>query len=444
MTVDPYLAAALTIGVACVWPAWMADRRRTQAARRSVAAAREAGRHEPTTLRPWIDPSRCCGSALCVSACPEGDVLTVAAGVAVVADAAACVGHGACVSACPTGAVELVFGSPGRTVELPDVGPDFQTNVPGVYAAGELGGMGLIANAVEQGVEAASRLATDRPLRPRGGVDLVVVGAGPAGIAAGLEAIRRGLTVEVWDQATLGGAIRSYPRNKIVTTRGFRFPGRARVRRGTVSKEELVAEVEAAVADARLVVRSGEQVVGVEALDAGLAVSARSGRRRVAARVLLAVGRRGSPRRLGVPGEDSSRVWYALPEPERLAGQRVVVIGGGDAGVEAACALAALAGPPPVLAVRDAAVNQPRAINRRRLASMVAEGRVELLLEAEARAVTPDGVRFDVRGEEHVVPAGAVVVQIGGTLPTALLHACGVTTRTHRGERGSVGAPRPA
>ena len=138
-----------------IWAIYLGLRRRTDARSRATReAAAEAGLLEPSSLHPKIDPVKCLGCGACVSVCPEGDVLGMINGKAELIEPSECIGHGACKAACPRDAITLVFGTETRGVDIPHVGPDFQTNVPGIFIAGELGGMGLIRNAIEQGRQA--------------------------------------------------------------------------------------------------------------------------------------------------------------------------------------------------------------------------------------------------------------------------------------------------
>ena len=115
-----------------------------------IKIAKELGIHEPVTLHPVVDVNSCIQSGACITACPEKDILGIRNGKAVTINASRCVGHSACFSACPVSAISLHIGTETRGVELPHVSPNFESNVEGVYIAGEMGGMGLIKNAVEQ------------------------------------------------------------------------------------------------------------------------------------------------------------------------------------------------------------------------------------------------------------------------------------------------------
>src|SRR5688500_12003728 len=221
-----------------VVPAFVYIQLTERIARAARAKSIEPGRQEPVTIQPFVNLAVCMGSGACVPAWPE-NVLKVVDGQAVAVNMSACIGHGSCVPACPVNAIELVFGSEKRGIDIPEVGPNFETNVAGLFVAGELGGMGLIAAAAEQGVKAMNNATVGLQKQP-GRVDVVIVGAGPAGIAAGLAARRGGLQYVALDQAAAGGAVRHYPRKKLVFTRPMSLPMYGTVNLKQLQKEELV------------------------------------------------------------------------------------------------------------------------------------------------------------------------------------------------------------
>ena len=124
-----------------------------------IEKAKALGLYEPVSLHPVVDTETCIGSGACIAACPERDIFGLVEGHVKVINASRCVGHGACFHACPVQAITLFMGTEKRGVELPHVSPDFETNIPGLYIAGELGGMGLIKNAVEQGKQAVENIS---------------------------------------------------------------------------------------------------------------------------------------------------------------------------------------------------------------------------------------------------------------------------------------------
>ncbi len=427
-----YLAVLAAIFVVFFMPALVAFLREEREAREELRLAKESGRHEPVSIRPWIPPDLCVGCAACVTACPEGKIIRVIDGTAVVVNASSCVGHGACAAACPTEAIELVFGSERRGVEIPAVSPEFESNIPGLFIAGELGGMGLIANAIEQGKQAMDHIRRSKPKAPEGGVDVVIVGAGPAGVSAGLQAAKMGLSHVVLEQSEHGGAIRTFPRKKLIMTRGFELPGVAKVPAGTMTKEELLEICQKAVSD--FTIAEGERVLGVGGAKGQFEVRT-DARVLKAGRVLLAVGRRGTPRELGVPGENSEKVAYRLLEPEEWQYSHILVVGGGDSAVEAAMALGQQPGNRVTLSYRKAQINRPRVKNQELLQAAVERGEVTLLLGSTVTEILGDRVDLDQGGMEVVLPNDRVFVFIGGVLPTKLLNDCGIQVERHFGKR---------
>ena len=196
---------------------------------------------QPVSLHPKVNLGACIGSGACVTACPEKDVLAVVDGKARLINPNACIGHGECLRACPVEAIQLVIGTEKRGVEIPLLATDFQTNVPGLYVVGELGGMGLIYNAMTQGLQALKAIV-QRPIAKSQGIhQLAIVGAGPAGIAAALAALEAELDFVILDQESVGGTVLQYPRHKIVMTRPVELPLYGKLKVTEVSKEALLA-----------------------------------------------------------------------------------------------------------------------------------------------------------------------------------------------------------
>ncbi|MGB5704381.1 MAG: FAD-dependent oxidoreductase, partial [Polyangiales bacterium] len=301
------------------------EQAQTESGRRELEELRAMGDILPASIHPRIDPIRCIGSGACVYACPEKSVLTVVNGRGVLTNPLGCIGHGACASACPVQAISLVFGTAKRGLELPQVDPDFQTNQPGVYIVGELGGMGLIRNAVSQGRQAADHIVGGER-RGRGEtLDALVVGAGPAGTSATLRLMEAGLRVLLLEREAFGGTITHYPRAKVVMTGSLDFPMYGRVSKRKMSKEQLVSLWEDIRKKTGLRVAVGELVEKIERRSDDSWLVTSTGGVFEAANVLLALGRRGSPRKLGVPGEEHAKVAYRVIEPEVFRDQQVLV-----------------------------------------------------------------------------------------------------------------------
>ena len=408
--------------------------RRKHAEKRSIAlrnAAIEAGLVEPPSLHPKIDTSRCIGCGSCVAACPEGDVLGLIQGKAELVAPSECIGHGACRASCPVGAIELVFGTERRGIELPHVGPDFQTNVPGLYIAGELGGMGLIRNAIEQGHQAMDQIAK-RPRQPGMDYDVVIIGAGPAGFSASLAAIEHKLRYLTLEQDTFGGTVSHYPRGKLVMTAPAHLPRYGKVKFGEISKESLLAFWGKVSSENNLNIRFQERAESIEPGARGFTITTPK-RKLTAGAILLTIGRRGSPRQLGVPGEELPKTVYRLIEPEQYRKKRVLVVGGGDSALEAAASLAEEADAAVTLAYRGNALGRAKPKNRERIRINSEAGRIDLWFDTEVEKIAEDHVVLKRNGAAHQVPNDAVIVCAGGVLPTALLKATGVEVATKFG-----------
>ena len=296
-----------------------------------------AGLTEPASLHPAFDPNRCIGSGACVPACPE-KAIGLIKGKGHLVKPAVCIGHGACVAACPHDAITLVFGTAKRGMDIPQINPNFETNVPGIFIAGELGGMGLIRKAVEQGRQSIESI---RKLKSGGQpLDVVIVGAGPAGLAASLGALEKKMRFVIVEQEdSLGGTVYHYPRNKIVMTAPMHLPMLGKVKMSEISKEALMEFWQGVVRKTGLKINFSERMETIARNGNGFAVKTSRGSYNTKA-VLLAIGRRGTPRKLEVPGEDLPKVVYRLIDPEQYHSKHVLVVGGGDSALEAALAVA--------------------------------------------------------------------------------------------------------
>jgi thioredoxin reductase/ferredoxin len=430
---------ALALFIYFLWE--RADRKKEGAARRIAEDVRAMGDVVATSLSPSINPSLCIGSGACVSACPEKSVIALVQGRAQLVNPLGCIGHGACATACPVDAIKLVYGTSTQGVELPVLDSHFQTNQAGVYVAGELGGMGLIRNAVAQGRQAADHIVAGAPGQaPRrglgGALDALVVGAGPAGISATLRLMEAGLSVLLVDREGLGGTILHYPRAKVVMTGTLDFPVYGKVRGQKLSKEQLMELWLDIQRRWRPPLSTGHLVTGLKpAPDGMIEVVAEHASWR-AANVILALGGRGSPRKLDVAGEQSAKVSYRLLEPAEFRGKHVLVVGGGNSAVESALSLADFSACASVsLSYRRKEFARCRADNKRRIMECIRSGSVRALLPTEVVAIEPDAVLLsDEQKRTQRVQNDAVIVQAGGTPPAQLLASFGIQMVTKYGE----------
>jgi thioredoxin reductase/Pyruvate/2-oxoacid:ferredoxin oxidoreductase delta subunit len=398
-----------------------------------LAEAKTAGLDVPPSIHPFINPSRCLGCAVCATACPEKDVLGMVREKAVLITAANCVGHGACKDACPTDAIHLVLGTKEHGVEVPVLHPDFQTNLPGVFVAGELGGMGLIRNAIEQGRQVMESVRRLEGMGGKDRTDVVIVGAGPAGFSATLAAKEHGLRARTLEQDSLGGAVAHYPRRKLVLTAPVVLPMVGPVKLRETTKEALLEMWTRVERETGVRIDYGEKVTSIEREANGFVVTSNSGTIRCRA-VVLAIGRRGSPRRLGAEGENLPKVVYLLEDPADHRGSRVLVVGAGDSAVEAAVTLSDEPGTQVTLSCRGDSFPRAKPLNRKKLEEREQDGRIRVMRKSTVEKVEADTAI--VRSPEGAERIGndAVIVCIGGELPFGFLREVGVRTEMKHGE----------
>ena len=389
-----------------------------------------AGLTEPPSMYPIINPNKCIGSGACVYACPEG-AIGIIRGKGHLINPTLCIGHGACAAACPHDAITLVFGTEKRGMDIPQLKPNFETNVNGIYIAGELGGMGLIRKAVEQGRQALESIAKSRGSSNQ--LDVLIVGAGPAGISASLGAMEHKLkSVTVEQEDSLGGTVYHYPRNKIVMTAPVKLPIIGEVKMGEISKESLLEFWQGVVAKAGLKINFNERMEKIASHKQGFTVTTNRATYETKS-VLLAIGRRGTPRKLGVPGEEQSKVVYRLVDPEQYRNQSVLVVGGGDSALEAALAIADEPGTSVTISYRSEAFGRVKQKNRERLQQAEAAGRVKVVLKSGVKEISPEGVTLVQEEDTMELNNDVIIVCAGGILPTPFLKEIGILVETKHG-----------
>jgi thioredoxin reductase len=349
--------------------------------------------------------------------------------VAVVSRPEQCCGAGPCLVACPNGSLVLHEGpAPAEPRRLSARLESLERT--GIFVAGDASGGSLIRSALEQGVLVADAVVQDLAQRPRARsnaegserspVDLVVVGAGPAGLAAGLEAKARGLCVVVLEQASIAESIRRFSRDKLVLDTQPAGAARLPLWIGDTKKEELLRRWLRDVRAQGLDVREGARVVGVDATAGGAFRVGALGPDGVefstwGSRVVVATGRRGSPRKLSasVPDAALGRVHYELSDARAFAGSRAVVVGLGDVAMETALALSLQPGTTVTIVHRGNGFSRGHKRNIEALARRIAEGRIGLYFEAEVRAIGNERIVVETGGREHAVPYDVLFVHIG-------------------------------
>lgn len=404
--------------------------RRVRSREREARAAAERGKlHSggPQAQHPHIDISRCIGCGTCADACPEGDVLGIIAGKAAIINGHKCIGHSLCAEACPVGAIEIVMANPGIGADMPQLSEEYETNVPGMFIVGELGGLALIKNAVNQGRDVIDVIAAREAVSGDGEVlDVCIVGAGPGGISASLRAIEKGLRYVTLEQDILGGTVAKYPRQKLVMTSPVEFPMHGKFKTLEISKEGMLEFWNSVFEKSGLEVREQEKVDDIVRGDDGVftVTTARGSYR--ARHVVLALGRRGTPRKLGVPGEELPKVMYSLIEADAYTGCNILVVGGGDSAVEAAMGLAHQKGNKVVLSYRKDAFSRIKERNAQRIQECIDARLLEVVFESAPVEIGEKSVRLDVAGTPRELPNDYVWVFAGGIPPNDFLTRVGV------------------
>lgn len=408
--------------------------RKSIIAENKIVQAKEDGLYEPVSLYPVVDSTRCIQSGACIKACPEHDILGIINGKATIINAAQCIGHGACFLACPTEAITLKIGTEKRGVELPHIQPNFETNVPGIFIAGELGGMGLIRNAVKQGREAMESVAKTISKKHNGQYDVIVVGAGPAGISATLTAKKEHLNVLTLEQDTLGGTVYNYPRSKIIMTHPMELPLYGKVKLTETSKDELLQLWKKVLTKNELTIREKSKVADIQKNNDIFEVKLQSGETFTSKSVLLALGRRGTPRKLNIPGEESQKVTYRLLDAEQIEGKRITIIGGGDSAIEAALLLANKN--KVSLSYRGEKFVKLKKRNAELIHNAAIAGLVEILYNTEAQSIEPDQIALKQTKTNEIIHLENDLVYIfaGGELPAEFLKKAGIQMNTKFGE----------
>jgi thioredoxin reductase (NADPH) len=423
----------LTVGIPMVYIRRSLKKEATAA--QILQKAQERGQDEPVSLHPFIDPAICIGSGACVKACPEVNVLGLINNRGVLINPSHCIGHGQCAAACPVGAITLVFGTEKRGVDIPVLNGNFETNVSGIFIAGELGGMGLIRNAVTQGKEAMEAIARSLFERSENPVfDVIIVGAGPAGMAATLQAQKEQLRFLSIEQDDLGGTILTYPRRKLVMTRPMDLPLYGLVKASEIAKENLVELFTSVFRKHDLRINSGEKVNDIQRKGKNFVVTTSLGTYETQ-RVLLAIGRRGSPRKLNVPGEKSAKVAYRLLEPEKFDHLRVLVVGGGDSAVESVLALAEQPGNTVSVSYRREGFFRLKEGNQTRVDAAIKQKQITTFFNSEVTSIEADKVHLTINGQNVTLENDFVFVFAGGELPTEFLKKIGIEFQRKHGER---------
>jgi putative YpdA family bacillithiol system oxidoreductase len=427
-TVSFFIAAAVIAFF--VWR-YLKDQKQKEVQARAAAEKGKLYSEGPKSQHPHIDETYCIGCAACTMVCPEGDVLAMVGGKAAIVNGHKCIGHSLCADVCPVGAITMVMASPSMGADMATLTPQYETTIKNLFIVGELGGLALIKNAVNQGRDCidniSNRVTALGYRRTTPGVhDVLIVGAGPAGISASLRAAEKKLNYVTVDEGEMGGTVAKYPRQKLVMTSPVEFPMYGKFKKTELSKEELIAFWNKVLERADFKFRKGEKVEDIKKGEDGVfAVQTTKNQYRTHA-VILALGKSGSPRKLGVKGEELPKVMYRLIEADHYVNKRILVVGGGDSAIEAAMGLAHQAGNQVTLSYRKEVFSRLKERNTQRIQESLRKGKLKVIFNSVPVEFKEDAVILEVQGKLQHLSNDFVWIFAGGEPPTAFLKKIGV------------------
>ncbi|MFI5095532.1 MAG: NAD(P)-binding domain-containing protein [Candidatus Acidiferrales bacterium] len=405
--------------------------KRTEARAREAAEKGKLYSEGPRAQHPHIDATYCIGCAICTQVCPEGDVLAMIGGKAVIVNGYKCIGHSLCAEACPVGAITMVMSKASMGADMPSLTPNYESTIQNLFIVGELGGLALIKNAINQGRDCidtiASRVSPAKSASSGGNVyDVLIIGAGPAGISAALRAIEKKLNYLTVELDTIGGTVSKYPRQKLVMTSPVEFPMYGKFKKMELSKEELLLFWQKILQRADFKIRSGEGVENIKKGEDGIFTSTTSKGEYRSRAVVLAIGRSGTPRKLGVKGEELPKVMYRLIEADHYINKQILVVGGGDSAVEAAMGLAEQRGNKVTLSYRQDQFSRIKTRNAQRIEECIKKAKLTVLFNSTPTEFKPSSVVLDIAGKIQEIPNDFVWIFAGGTPPNAFLEKIGI------------------
>lgn len=373
-------------------------------------------------MYPSVNRGVCVGCGTCVLSCKVKKTLALISGKSTLVDPRVCDACGNCEKACPTGANQMLEYGQKLKIRVPQIDENFETNVPGIYIIGTLAGAGLIKEAINQGRAVLNHIM--RSVYPDRLPHVLIIGAGPAGLSAFLSSRKFGLPSTCLEKGAAANTIRNFPKRKIVMAEPVDMPLFGPLWVGDTTREKLLEVWDGILEKTKAPIVTGARLEGVRREGGRFIVSA-GGQEIPCDRIILALGVRGEPRKLKVPGEDLPKVFYNLIDAQEFKGRRIAVVGGGDASLEASLALASQ-GCRVTLVVRGESFPMAKARNREKIAAAIEAKTVEVRFKSAVREIKPKSVVVTSGESAEELENDAVFIMIGGELPYPLLEKIGI------------------
>ncbi len=328
-----------------------------------------------------------------------------------------------------------LFASADGPSRRPQLSAKFESNIPGLFVVGDLAGAPVIKLAMEQGYNVIEHIASlPQPTAPEGVseddflVDILVIGAGAAGLNAALAARDRGLSCILLEKAKVANTIENFPEGKWVYAEPDSTVPKGKLWLDGARKEDLIERWHQIVDDNEIDVRVEEPLTAVDKVD-GLFTATTPKQSYRARWIVLATGQRGYPRKLDVEGEDQEHVYHRLYSPRHYKDEDILVIGGGNSAIEAALTLCEQNRV--VLSYRSAEFSRLFKDNREALDRAVAVGDIRVLFNSNVKSFGTDQATLAVaaQGEdprEEEVPMQHAFVLVGSEVPVRFLKSLGI------------------
>ncbi len=406
-------------------PYILRERKKEDKTRKRLEETRSKNQDKPLLQHPIIDKSLCIGCGICVSSCPEGNVLGMIDGKATIVHGSHCVGHGQCAENCPVAGIEIGLGDVSQREDIPQLSSEYETNISGVYIIGELSGLALIKNAINHGIMAVNDIHQNLNTDHKTDYDVVIIGAGPAGLAAGLKAKELGLNYVIFDQDNPGGTILQYPRQKLTLVQPVELPLFGELSKGEYLKEELLTIWEKVIQEQKIHLQTHQKLQTVVGDKGNFTITTNSSSC-TAKSVILALGRRGTPRKLGVPGEPLSKVMYKLIDADTYNNNNVLIVGGGDSAIEAAYGLALQPGNNVTISYRKENFFRLKAKNDSNIQKAIDDKLLHVVFNSNLSHIDETSITLSTEKEELKIENDFVFIFAGGELPFKLLDTIGI------------------